>query len=199
MAELEEVHQRVLTCTDCPLHRSRTHAVPGEGSPTARLMFIGEGPGYHEDQQGRPFVGPAGQLLNQLLASISLKREDVFITNMVKCRPPQNRDPYPGEIQACSHYLDAQIRLIRPAVIVPLGRHALARWFPRETITKARGRSRTVDGIIIFPMYHTAAVLRNPALRSAIENDFRKIAELLREGPAFKAPQGESAQRLSML
>ena len=168
--------------------------MPGEGAPHASLMFIGEGPGFNEDRQGRPFVGAAGQYLDELLHSIGLNREDVFITNMVKCRPPNNRDPFPGEISACSRHLDAQIQAIKPAVIVPLGRHALARWFPRDSISKVRARPRTFDGITLFPLYHPAAALHNSALRATIEADFAKLGALLRERESQGAPAEDDAQ-----
>ena len=198
MAELQDVHCEILSCTICPLHRTRTQAVPGEGSPTAQLMFIGEGPGFQEDKQGRPFVGPSGKFFTELLASIGLRREDVFITNMVKCRPPDNRDPYPGEITSCSKYLDEQIRLIRPKAIVTLGRHALARWFPKETISKARARPRKVDGITVFPMYHPAAALHNQALRPTIEADFQKIAQLLKSRVPDHTSTRDASTQISM-
>ena len=179
--------------------------MPGEGAPNASLMFIGEGPGFNEDRQGRPFVGAAGQFLDELLHSIGLKREDVFITNMVKCRPPNNRDPFPGEISACSRHLDAQIQTIGPKVIVPLGRHALARWFPKDSISKVRARPRVFDGITIFPLYHPAAALHNGALRATIEADFAKLGALLRERETQGTPSGDDtsdeadgSQQLSM-
>ena len=183
MDNLDDVARAVRSCTDCPLHRGRTNAVPGEGSPTAELMFIGEGPGFHEDRQGRPFVGPAGQLLEGLLASIGANREQVFIANMVKCRPPDNRDPQPSEISACSKYLDRQIELINPKIIVTLGRFSLGRFFPGESITRARGRLRRKDGRLIFPVMHPAAVLRRPELRSTMVQDFRAIADALSQPP----------------
>jgi len=158
--DLQSIDHAVHACTNCALSEQRTKAVPGEGASNAGIMFIGEGPGYHEDRQGRPFVGPAGQLLDKLLASIGLKRADVYITNMVKCRPPSNRDPFPGEIQACSGYLDAQVKLIAPRVIVTLGRHSFGRFFPSESISKARGKARTWKGQTIFPIYHPAAAGR---------------------------------------
>ncbi|MDE2836476.1 MAG: uracil-DNA glycosylase [Chloroflexota bacterium] len=205
MADLQALHQQIHTCQDCALHRTRENAVPGEGAPNASLMFIGEGPGFNEDRQGRPFVGAAGQYLDELLHSIGLKREDVFITNMVKCRPPNNRDPFPGEISACSGYLDAQIEAINPAVIVPLGRHALARWFPRDSISKVRARPRTFDGVTVFPLYHPAAALHNSALRATIEADFAKLGALLRDRESQGAPaanenpdEGSGSQQLSM-
>ena len=155
--------------------------MPGQGSPNADIMFIGEGPGFNEDKQGVPFVGAAGQFLNTLLASIGLSRETVYITNMVKCRPPNNRDPLPEETAACAHYLDAQVAAIAPKIIVPLGRHALGRWFPNESIGRLRARPRVFDGITLFPLYHPAAALHNGDLRSTIADDFLKLGALLED------------------
>ena len=183
MDNLDDVARAVRSCTDCPLHRGRTNAVPGEGSPTAELMLIGEGPGFHEDRQGRPFVGPAGQLLEGLLASIGTNRDQVFIANMVKCRPPDNRDPQPAEISACSKYLDRQIELVNPKIIVTLGRFSLGRFFPGESITRARGRLRQKDGRLIFPVMHPAAALRRPELRSTMVQDFQAIGQALVQSP----------------
>ena len=194
MDNLDEVARSVRSCTDCPLHRGRTNAVPGEGSPSADLMFIGEGPGFHEDRQGRPFVGPAGQLLEGLLASIGTNREDVFIANMVKCRPPDNRDPQPSEISACAKYLDRQIELVNPKIIVTLGRFSLGRFFPGESITRARGRLRQIDGRLLFPVLHPAAALRRPELRTTLVEDFRSIAAALEDQPPTDAaPLGTAA------
>ena len=189
MDNLAEVATAVRACTDCPLHRGRTNAVPGEGSPSADLMFIGEGPGFHEDRQGRPFVGPAGQLLEGLLASIGTNRDDVFIANMVKCRPPDNRDPQPPEIAACSKYLDRQIELVNPKIIVTLGRFSLGRFFPGESITRSRGRLREKDGRYIFPVMHPAAALRRPELRVTMVEDFRAIAAALESYQDPAAPE----------
>ena len=191
MDSLDEVAHAVHNCFDCPLHRGRTNAVPGEGSPSAELMFIGEGPGFHEDRQGRPFVGPAGQLLEGLLASIGTNRDDVFIANMVKCRPPDNRDPEPGEIAACAKYLERQIELINPRLIVTLGRFSLGRFFPGESITRARGKLRHKDGRAIFPVLHPAAALRRQELRKTLVEDFRAISEIL-EAEDLPAPEPES-------
>ena len=156
-------------------------------------MFIGEGPGYHEDRQGRPFVGPAGQLLDGLLASIGAHRGAVFIANMVKCRPPQNRDPEPAEIAACAKYLDRQIELVNPRLIVTLGRFSLSRFFPGESVTRARGQPRRAqDGRLIFPVLHPAAALRRPELRKTMVDDFRAIAQIL-ESPPEPAPAAPSA------
>jgi DNA polymerase len=142
-------------------------------------MLIGEGPGFHEDKQGRPFVGPSGQFLNDLLGSAGYKREDVFITNVVKCRPPGNRDPLPDEIQACSGYLDRQIALINPKIIVTLGRFSMARWFAGQKISAIHGKAKKVDGRVVVPMFHPAAALHQPALRTAIEEDFRRLRDII--------------------
>lgn len=179
MNSLDEISQLVARCTDCDLSRGRTNAVPGEGAPDAELMFIGEGPGVQEDRQGRPFVGPAGQFLEELLGSIGLRRNQVYIANMVKCRPPQNRDPLPAEISACGKYLERQIELIDPALIVTLGRFSLARFFPGESISRARGRLRERNGRRIYPIMHPAAALYRQEMRSSIMEDFQRIPEIL--------------------
>ena len=182
METLDRVAFQVRNCTDCPLASGRTHAVPGEGNPQADVMFIGEAPGFQEDRQGRPFVGPAGRLLDGLLASIGTNRDDVFIANMVKCRPPDNRDPAPRELAACTKFLDRQIELVNPKLIVTLGRFAFGRYFPGEGITKARGRLREKDGRKIFPVLHPAAVLRRDELRPTMIEDFKAISEILEGG-----------------
>jgi uracil-DNA glycosylase family 4 len=184
--ELDAVAAEVAVCPKCELSRSRTHAVPGEGNPQARVMLIGEGPGWHEDQQGRPFVGNAGKFLNELLELGGLKREDVFITNVVKCRPPGNRDPMPDEIAACAPYLERQIGAIDPDVIVTLGRFSMSRWFPGERISKIHGQPKRFDGRLIVPMYHPAAALHQAALRGAIEDDFKKLPKWLAEAEQQK-------------
>ena len=182
METLDRVAFLVRNCTDCPLASGRTHAVPGEGNPQADVMFIGEAPGFQEDRQGRPFVGPAGKLLDGLLASIGTNRDDVFIANMVKCRPPDNRDPAPRELAACTKFLDRQIELVNPKLIVTLGRFAFGRYFPGEGITKARGRLREKVGRKIFPVLHPAAVLRRDELRPTMIEDFKAISEILEGG-----------------
>ena len=178
---LETIAENVRVCTACELCRTRTHAVPGEGNHDARIMLIGEGPGFNEDKQGRPFVGNAGTFLNELLSKAGLKREDVFITNVVKCRPPGNRDPMPDEITACSGYLDHQIELIDPDVIVTLGRFSMQRWFKNERISKIHGEPRAQGKRLIVPMYHPAAALHQAALRSTIEDDFARLPKILAE------------------
>jgi len=176
---LEKVAAEVSTCTKCDLCKSRTKAVPGEGNQHARIMFIGEGPGFHEDTQGRPFVGPAGQFLVELLASINLKRTDVFITNVVKCRPPGNRDPLPTEINACNDYLERQIAAIDPQVIVTLGRFSMAKFFGGEKISSIHGRARKIDGRICIAMYHPAAGLHQQSLKDTIRSDFKRIPQIM--------------------
>jgi len=195
-AQLEQVARDVAGCTACALSRSRTRTVPGEGATNAQIMFIGEAPGFNEDKQGRPFIGQAGQFLGELLASIDLSRTSVFITNVVKCRPPDNRDPLPDEINACDHFLQTQIQAIRPKMIVTLGRHSMAKFFPGESISRIHGQERRRDGIIYVPMYHPAAALHQPALRATIEADFRKLPGLLAsladqpETPRSNPPNG---------
>ncbi|MGH2370664.1 MAG: uracil-DNA glycosylase, partial [Chloroflexota bacterium] len=152
-----------------------TKVVPGEGKIDADVMFIGEAPGYYEDQQGRPFVGAAGQFLEQLLAGIGLKRSDVFIANIIKCRPPSNRDPLPEEIEACNGWLDEQIDIVQPRAIVTLGRYSLARFFPGQPISRIHGQGRRFGDRYVVPMYHPAAALHQGSLRPVIEEDFKKI------------------------
>src|SRR5438270_8583407 len=178
---LREVAAEVSTCSKCNLCKERTRAVPGEGRADAKILFIGEGPGFHEDKQGRPFIGPAGQFLDELLASISLKRADVFITNVVKCRPPNNRDPLPEEIQACNDYLDRQIAAINPQVIVRLCRYSMAKFFGSEQISAIHGRARKIDGRICLAMYHPAAGLHQASLKDVIRQDFKKIPLVMAE------------------
>ncbi len=178
---LHEIANKVSSCTDCELHHSRKNAVPGEGPADSELMFIGEGPGFHENEQGRPFVGAAGKFLEELLASIGLTREQVFIGNVVKCRPPGNRDPEPVEIEACAKYLAQQIEAIDPKVIVTLGRFSMARYFPSAKISQIHGSPREVDGRLIVPMYHPAAALHQPSLRQTVMEDFARLPELIEQ------------------
>jgi uracil-DNA glycosylase len=178
---LDQVATEVSACTRCPLNETRNKAVPGEGPADAQIMFIGEGPGFHEDQSGRPFVGAAGNFLNELLASIGLKREEVFICNVVKCRPPGNRDPEPGEIDSCRDYLDRQIAIINPKVIVTLGRYSMARWFPEARISHVHGKPRRTGQRMIVPMYHPAAALHQPSLRQEVVDDFKKLPQFLEQ------------------
>ncbi len=194
---LREVAVEVSTCSKCNLCKGRTKAVPGEGNPDARILFIGEGPGFHEDKQGRPFVGPAGQFLDELLASINLRRADVFITNVVKCRPPNNRDPLPEEIEACNDYLDRQIAAINPKVIVTLGRYSMAKFFGNEKISSIHGRARKKDGYICIAMYHPAAGLHQASLKDVIRNDFKKIPVVVAEAERLAAEAPSKAAELA--
>jgi len=161
------------------LHHSRKYAVPGEGPVDADIMFIGEGPGFHENEQGRPFVGAAGKYLEELLAIINMKREQVFICNVVKCRPPNNRDPQPDELAACSDYLERQIQVINPKVIVTLGRYSMARFLPNAKISDVHGQSFRIKGRLVVPMFHPAAALHQPSLKTSIEHDFSNLPELI--------------------
>lgn len=179
MSELSDLAQLILRCPDCRLCETRTNAVPGEGPEDARIMFIGEGPGFNEDRQGRPFIGAAGKFLDQLLGAAGMKRSDVYITNIVKCRPPNNRDPMPEEIEACSKWLNRQIELIKPEVIVTLGRHSMNRFIPGATISRIHGDPRVVDGITVVPMFHPAAALHQERYRSLIVADFEKLPAIL--------------------
>lgn len=187
---MRKLEERIRKCRKCPLGNLRTNAVPGAGSYDAKVMFVGEAPGYWEDQKGLPFVGKAGKVLNELLAGIGLSRDDVYITNIVKCRPPNNRDPTEEEIRACAPYLDMQIDVIRPKVIVPLGRHSMKYLlekfgFRAEPISKIHGKTfeaRTLFGkIVIMPTYHPAAALYKPPIREELRKDFAKLAKLLGE------------------
>ncbi len=176
-----EMYEVIERCSLCGLSKSRRNAVPGEGPENASIMFIGEAPGFHEDRQGRPFVGAAGQFLEELLESIHLHREDVYICNVIKCRPPENRDPLPAEIEACNSYLDRQIALIKPKVIITLGRFSMAKFFPGASISRIHGQPTKRGGVIYFPLFHPAAALHQPRYRAMIEEDFLKIPKLLAE------------------
>ncbi len=180
---LEAIAAEVRACQQCPLYSARTRVVPGAGRPDADIMFIGEAPGYHEDQQGLPFVGASGKYLGELLKLIGLTRNDVFITNVVKCRPPGNRDPLPTEIDTCvPGYLNRQIAIIQPKIIATLGRFSMSLFFPKNArITRIHGQPRRADGRIYYPLFHPAAVLRNPNLRPTMEADFRRMLDLLKE------------------
>jgi uracil-DNA glycosylase len=179
MSELSDLAQLILRCPDCRLCETRTNAVPGEGPEDAQIMFVGEGPGFNEDRQGRPFVGAAGKFLEQLLGAAGWKRSDVYITNIVKCRPPNNRDPMPDETEACSKWLDRQIELIKPEVIVTLGRHSMNRFIPGATISRIHGDPRVIDGVTVVPMFHPAAALHQERYRSLIVADFQKLPSIL--------------------
>jgi uracil-DNA glycosylase len=180
---LEAIGADVRACRMCKLSQTRTLGVPGEGPPDAEILFIGEGPGFHEDQQGRPFVGAAGQLLTEMLRGIGMRREDVYITNVVRCRPPGNRDPLPDELSACDTYTQRQLAVLQPKLIVTLGRYSMARFVGQGAMRDLHGRTREWNGITCLAMYHPAAILRTPTveMRRIYEHDFQKIPPLLDE------------------
>jgi len=198
-AALEAVATEVRSCTRCRLHETRTLAVPGEGSPDTEVVFVGEGPGYNEDRQGRPFVGRAGALLEKFLGTLRWRRDEVFITNIVKCRPPDNRDPEADEIAACAPYLRRQLEILDPAVIVTLGRHSLSRFMPGERISQAHGTVRPVDpdtgasNALAFALYHPAAALRTPDIERASYQDVADIPAALLESRSRRGNVGPAA------
>ena len=182
---LEAVASEVRTCTRCGLAAGRTNAVPGEGSPDTEVVLVGEAPGFNEDRLGRPFIGRAGDLLVKLLGSIEWRREDVFITNVVKCRPPDNRDPEPDEVAACAPYLKRQLEILDPALIVTLGRHSMGRFMPGARISQAHGTTGAVDpasgarDATVFAMYHPAAALRGAAVERQSYEDVARVPRVL--------------------
>lgn len=178
---LAKIAQDVSVCTHCALHEGRKKSVPGEGPATAEIMFIGEGPGFHENEQGRPFVGAAGKFLDQLLAQAGVTREDVFIGNVVKCRPPGNRDPLPDELAACDIHLEAQIQAINPSIIVTLGRFSMNKFIPGAKISTVHGQMRKVGDRFVIPMFHPAAALHQAALKPSILADFANLPDQLNE------------------
>jgi uracil-DNA glycosylase family 4 len=190
---LEQIAAEVRACTACRLHEGRARAVPGEGDPDTEVVFVGEGPGFNEDREGRPFVGRAGGLLVRLLASIGWRREDVFITNVVKCRPPDNRDPAPDEIAACAPYLRRQLEALDPAVVVTLGRYSMGTFMPGARIGQVHGTSRPADpatgarDALVFAMYHPAAALRTPALERESFEDIGRVPAVLQQSRDLRA------------
>jgi len=200
VSQLSDLDQEIRVCQRCILAKSRTNAVPGEGPEDAAILFIGEGPGFHEDRLGRPFVGAAGQYLEELLGRIGLMRSGVYIANVIKCRPPANRDPEPVEIEACRPYLDRQIELIRPRLVVTLGRFSMARYFPGATISRIHGQPKRIGSVIYYPMFHPAAALHQPTLRPTVDEDFCRIPELLtRLGDVREEkPEPPQAEQLSL-
>jgi len=192
-AALEAIAAEVRACTGCRLHEGRTRAVPGEGHPSTEVVFVGEGPGMNEDREGRPFVGRAGDLLVRLLGSIGWRREDVFITNVVKCRPPQNRDPEPDEVAACAPFLRRQLEVLDPLLIVTLGRHSMGRFMPGTTISRVHGTVRPADpetgagAALVLAMYHPAAALRTPAVEQASYADIGLLPAILEDARARRA------------
>ncbi|MFC1874947.1 uracil-DNA glycosylase family protein [Chloroflexota bacterium] len=199
MSALTELCEEIKNCRQCEIARYRTNAVPGEGAEDADIMFIGEAPGWHEDQQGRPFVGPAGKFLDELLGLIGLKREQVYITNVIKTHPLENRDPLPQEIVSCRPWLGHQIEIIRPKMIVTLGRYSMALFFPGKTISKIHGTAEKRDGILYYAMYHPAAALHQQSLRETIKADMLKIPQLLEQAKGMpEAKQAQEPKQLDM-
>ncbi len=199
--ELQRIAQEVVNCTACGLHFTRKKAVPGEGPADSDLMFIGEAPGFHENEQGRPFVGAAGKFMESMLEGIGLSREQVFIGNVIKCRPPRNRDPQPDEIQACLPFLERQIQAINPKVIVTLGRFSMRRYFPNAKISEIHGQAKFINGRMVVPMYHPAAALHQPALRGVIGEDFKRLPEWIakaKSGLPSERTEPEEPQQMSM-
>lgn len=181
MQPLEEIKKEIEACRKCSLCSGRANIVPGDGSFDADIMFIGEAPGKNEDKQGKPFVGAAGKILSNLLDSIGLKREDVYITNVVKCRPPMNRDPLPDEIACCADYLKKELEIIKPKIIVLLGRHAMERFLPGLKISLDHGKPKHLNGRVYFPIYHPAAAIYQRSLLETLEKDFKKIPKLIKK------------------
>ncbi|NPA27216.1 MAG: uracil-DNA glycosylase [Chloroflexi bacterium] len=194
---LAEIAEAIRSCTRCPLHQTRRNPVPGEGPEDARVMLVGEAPGYYEDRSGRPFVGAAGRVLDELLALAGLRRDQVFITNIIKCRPPKNRDPKPEELQACQPYLRQQILAIDPDVIVTLGRFSMQYFLPGAKISQVHGRPFRRGKRWIVPMYHPAVALYRPPLRAVMEEDYRALGKALREWGILPddAPDSEAASQ----
>ena len=199
LSELTDLYGVIAACQKCALAKGRSNTVPGEGPEQAEIMFIGEAPGFHENRLGRPFVGAAGKFLEELLASIGMKRTEVYICNVIKCRPPENREPLPNEIEACRLYLDQQIALVKPRMIVTLGRYSMAKFLPKASISRTHGVPTRVGEYIVLPMFHPAAALHQPKYRSDIEQDFRQIPRILAEASGVtETPPGEQAEQLSL-
>ncbi len=200
VGNLTELRTGVAGCVACPLHEGRTNAVPGDGPADAEVVFVGEAPGFYEDKQARPFVGQAGKFLDELLASVGWRRDQVYVTNVVKCRPPNNRDPLPIELDTCeTNWLKPELGLVDPKVIVTLGRYSLARLFPKESIGRVRGKTLQWGMYTVYPIYHPAAALHQQRLRGVIMEDFKRLPEVLEEvrhrgsDPASVAPLADAS------
>ncbi|MCP4543346.1 MAG: uracil-DNA glycosylase [Chloroflexi bacterium] len=195
MKTLKTIRTEIQNCTACGLCQTRIQAVPGEGPANAQIVFIGEAPGAQEDKQGQPFVGRSGKLLDQLLTGIGLARTDVFITNVVKCRPPDNRNPRKKEIAACRPFLDQQLALIKPRLAITLGRFSLAQFAPDVRISDVHGQAQRLDDLVLYPVYHPAAAFHRLAWREALEEDFRRIPEILdAEGLGIETGSDQAGQ-----
>jgi uracil-DNA glycosylase family 4 len=199
LSELTDLYAAIAACEECALAKGRSNTVPGEGPEHAEIMLIGEAPGFHENRLGRPFVGAAGKFLEELLDSIGMKRTDVYICNVVKCRPPNNREPLPNEIEACRPYLDRQIALIKPRLIVTLGRYSMAKFLPKASISRVHGLATRVGEFIVLPMFHPAAALHQPKYRADIEQDIRQIPRALAENSEMTETQpSQQAEQLCL-
>lgn len=192
---LKQIAAEVSACTSCTLHKTRNKSVPGEGPANSEIMFIGEGPGFHENEQGRPFVGAAGQFLDQLLAQAGVTRPEVWIGNVVKCRPPNNRDPMPEELAACNVYLERQIAAINPRIIVTLGRFSMGRFMPGAKISQIHGQMRKVGSRFVIAMFHPAAALHNVNIKPQILSDFAKLPQLLEVARKELAKTGSAHEK----
>lgn len=192
--KINAIADEISVCEACSLHLVRKKAVPGEGNVSTQVLFIGEAPGANENETGRPFVGQAGNFLDHLIEVAGMKRREVFIANVVKCRPPSNRDPMTEELTACAHFLDRQIEVIDPLVIVTLGRFSMARYFPLQRISAIHGQGRWVNDRMIVPMFHPAAALHQPGLRSQIEHDFTLLPQYIEEAKRKRFPVVEVIQ-----
>lgn len=193
---MQDIAKQVSVCEKCNLHLTRKRSVPGEGPINAHMLFIGEGPGYNENEMGRPFVGQAGKFLDELISHAGYQRHEVFITNVVKCRPPENRDPLPDELTACAVYLDQQIATINPDIIVTLGRFSMAKFFPLARISAIHGKVAWVGERLIVPMFHPAAALHQPNLKNDIIADFKALPLAIEEAQKRKLAQAQ--KRLEM-
>ncbi len=196
---LQQIANEIRSCTACRLHLSRKNPVPGEGPVNCDIMFIGEGPGFHENEQGRPFVGAAGRFLEELLASIGRTRNQVFIGNVIKCRPPGNRDPQVDEIDACSSFLDRQIQVINPKLVATLGRFSMARFFPKARISNFHGQAKWILGRLVVTMYHPAAALHQPSLKKQVELDFLRLPEYIEQAQKYSYVQEDSSDEPEQL
>lgn len=181
MENLEQIHAECLKCKKCILYKNRLNVVPGSGNPKSEIVFIGEGPGKKEDEIGIPFIGAAGKFLDELLNSIQLKREDIFIANVVKCRPPNNRDPFPEEIKTCKPYLERQIVAIKPKIVATLGRFSMNLFLPKAKISETHGKPQKVGNLLIMPLYHPAAALYNGSMREVLKKDFQILKKLMKK------------------
>ncbi|MEA2098221.1 MAG: uracil-DNA glycosylase [Patescibacteria group bacterium] len=195
---LEKLNNKILKCEKCALYKTRINVVPGKGSSKAEIMFIGEGPGKNEDEQGIPFIGAAGKLLDKLLAFIDLKREDIYIANVIKCRPPGNRDPLPEEVEACRPWLDQQIKIIDPKLIVLLGRHSMDRFLPNQKISLDHGKPKRRKGQVYYPIYHPAAALYRNGLFEDLKKDFERIPKVLEMIEESKIEKEEKVEQIEL-